>query len=172
MALFLRRGLRLAFACLAEPAAAGRAYNLQFCYDTCKKDTPMSTPVPSLDDHDGKIWLDGQLVDWREAKVHVLTHTLHYGCGVFEGVRAYETASGTAIFRLPEHTRRLFNSAKVLRIQMPFTEEQVNEAQKQVIRANGLKSGYIRPLVWLGSEKLGVSPRGNKVHVMVAAWPH
>lgn len=131
----------------------------------------MSTPVPSLDDHDGKIWLDGQLVDWREAKVHVLTHTLHYGCGVFEGVRAYETASGTAIFRLPEHTRRLFNSAKVLRIQMPFTEEQVNEAQKQVIRANGLKSGYIRPLVWLGSEKLGVSPRGNKVHVMVAAWP-
>ena len=131
----------------------------------------MSTPVPSLDDHDGKIWLDGQLVDWREAKVHVLTHTLHYGFGVFEGVRAYETASGTAIFRLPEHTRRLFNSAKVLRIQMPFTEEQVNEAQKQVIRANGLKSGYIRPLVWLGSEKLGVSPRGNKVHVMVAAWP-
>lgn len=130
----------------------------------------MSTAPLSLDDRDGKIWMDGQLVDWREAKVHVLTHTLHYGCGVFEGVRAYNTASGTAVFRLQEHTRRLFNSAKILRMQVPFTEEQVNQAQKDVVRANALESCYLRPLVWIGSEKLGVSPKGNRIHVMVAAW--
>ncbi|MGP1516296.1 MAG: branched-chain amino acid transaminase [Ottowia sp.] len=124
----------------------------------------------ALHDRDGKIWLDGQLVDWRDAKVHVLTHTLHYGCGAFEGVRAYDTAQGTAIFRLQDHTRRLLNSAKILRMSVPFSAEQLDQAQKEVIRANGLKSGYIRPLVWLGSEKLGVSPKGNKVHVMVAAW--
>ena len=128
----------------------------------------MSTPP--LSDRDGKIWLDGQLVDWRDAKIHVLTHTLHYGCGAFEGVRAYDTVGGTAIFRLQEHTQRLFNSAKILRMKMPFTPDQVNEAQKEVIRANKLASGYIRPLVWIGSEKLGVSPRGNTIHVMVAAW--
>ena len=130
----------------------------------------MSSPAPSMADRDGKIWLDGQLVDWRDAKIHVLTHTLHYGCGAFEGVRAYDTVGGTAIFRLQEHTQRLFNSAKILRMKMPFTPDQVNEAQKEVIRANKLASGYIRPLVWIGSEKLGVSPRGNTIHVMVAAW--
>ena len=130
----------------------------------------MSTPALSMADRDGKIWLDGQLVDWRDAKIHVLTHTLHYGCGAFEGVRAYDTVGGTAIFRLQEHTQRLFNSAKILRMKMPFTPDQVNEAQKEVIRANKLASGYIRPLVWIGSEKLGVSPRGNTIHVMVAAW--
>ena len=130
----------------------------------------MSTAPLSMADRDGKIWLDGQLVDWRDAKIHVLTHTLHYGCGAFEGVRAYDTAGGTAIFRLQEHTQRLFNSAKILRMKMPFTPDQVNEAQKEVIRANKLASGYIRPLVWIGSEKLGVSPRGNTIHVMVAAW--
>ena len=130
----------------------------------------MSTAPLSMADRDGKIWLDGQLVDWRDAKIHVLTHTLHYGCGAFEGVRAYNTAGGTAIFRLQEHTQRLFNSAKILRMKMPFTPDQVNEAQKEVIRANKLASGYIRPLVWIGSEKLGVSPRGNTIHVMVAAW--
>ena len=131
----------------------------------------MATPLPShLDDRDGNIWLDGQLVDWRAAKVHVLTHTLHYGCGVFEGLRAYETPGGTAIFRLDDHTRRLFNSAKVLRMKLPFTPEQINEAHKAVVRANGLKSGYLRPLAWIGSEKLGVSPKGNTVHAMVAAW--
>ena len=124
----------------------------------------------ALHDRDGKIWFDGQLVDWRDAKVHVLTHTLHYGCGAFEGVRAYDTAQGTAIFRLQDHTRRLLNSAKILRMSVPFSAEQLDQAQKEVIRANGLQSGYIRPLVWLGSEKLGVSPKGNKVHVMVAAW--
>jgi len=132
----------------------------------------MSTPLaPTLADRDGSIWIDGQMVDWREAKIHVLTHTLHYGCGVFEGVRAYQTVNGTAIFRLQEHTERLFNSAKILRMQIPFTKEQVNEAQKAVMRANQLNAGYLRPLVWLGSEKLGVSPKGNTVHLMVAAWP-
>ena len=123
-----------------------------------------------MEDRDGKIWMDGQLVDWRDAKIHVLTHTLHYGCGAFEGVRAYDTVNGTAIFRLREHTERLFNSAKILRMKLPFTLEQVEEAQKQVIRENQLKSGYLRPLTWIGSEKLGVSPKGNKVHLMVAAW--
>ncbi|QHI99033.1 branched-chain amino acid transaminase [Xylophilus rhododendri] len=127
-------------------------------------------PAPSLSDRDGKIWIDGELVDWREAKIHVLTHTLHYGCGVFEGVRAYDTVDGPAVFRLQEHTERLFNSAKILRMKIPFTQDQVNEAHRTVVRENGLKSGYIRPLSWIGSEKLGVSPKGNTIHVMVAAW--
>ena len=130
----------------------------------------MSALPPALDDRDGKIWMDGDLVDWREAKIHVLTHTLHYGCGVFEGVRAYKTANGTAIFRLAEHTERLFNSAKILRMKLPFTPEELNEAQKQVVRANNLESCYLRPLVWIGSEKLGVSPKANRIHAMVAAW--
>ncbi|MGM9481537.1 branched-chain amino acid transaminase [Roseateles sp. NT4] len=126
-------------------------------------------PAP-LHDRDGKIWMDGELVDWRDAKIHVLTHTLHYGCGAFEGVRAYDTVNGTAIFRLQEHTQRLFNSAKILRMKIPFSQEQVNEAQREVVKANGLKSAYLRPLIWIGSEKLGVSPKGNQVHLMVAAW--
>ena len=130
----------------------------------------MSPVAPSMADRDGKIWMDGELVDWRDAKIHVLTHTLHYGCGAFEGVRAYNTVNGTAIFRLQDHTDRLFNSAKILRMQIPFSKEQVNEAQKQVVKANGLESCYIRPLVWIGSQKLGVSPRGNQIHLMVAAW--
>jgi branched-chain amino acid aminotransferase len=109
-------------------------------------------------------------VEWREAKIHVLSHTLHYGCGAFEGVRAYDTANGTAIFRLQEHTERLFNSAKILRMKIPFSQEQVNEAQRTVVRANQLKSGYVRPLTWIGSQKLGVSPKGNQIHLMVAAW--
>ncbi len=126
--------------------------------------------LPSMADRDGKIWMDGQMVDWRDAKVHVLTHTLHYGCGVFEGVRAYDTVAGPAIFRLQEHTDRLFNSAKILRMKMPFSKDELNAAQLAVVKANGLKSGYLRPLVWLGSEKMGVSPKGAAVHVMVAAW--
>ncbi|TSD54158.1 branched-chain amino acid transaminase [Variovorax sp. KBS0712] len=131
----------------------------------------MSSIPPSLDDRDGKIWMDGELVDWRDAKIHVLSHTLHYGCGAFEGVRAYKTADGsTAIFRLAEHTERLFNSAKILRMKIPFSQEQLNEAQKQVVRENKLESCYLRPLIWIGSEKLGVSPKGNKIHAMVAAW--
>lgn len=126
-------------------------------------------PAP-LHDRDGKIWMDGDLVDWRDAKIHVLTHTLHYGCGAFEGVRAYDTVNGTAIFRLQEHTQRLLNSGKILRMKVPFSAEQINEAQRAVVKANGLKSAYIRPLIWIGSEKLGVSPKGNQVHLMVAAW--
>ncbi|MES2718416.1 MAG: branched-chain amino acid transaminase [Pseudomonadota bacterium] len=125
----------------------------------------------SMSDRDGKIWMDGQMVDWRDAKIHVLSHTLHYGCGAFEGVRAYNTAQGTAIFRLQEHTERLFNSAKILRMAIPFTPEQVMQAQKDVVRENKLESCYLRPLVWIGDEKLGVSPKGNTIHLMVAAWP-
>jgi branched-chain amino acid aminotransferase len=125
----------------------------------------------SMADRDGKIWMDGTMVEWRDAKIHVLSHTLHYGCGAFEGVRAYDAQGGTAIFRLREHTERLFNSAKILRMKIPFTVEQVMEAQRDVVRANGLKSCYLRPLTWIGSEKLGVSPKGNTIHLMVAAWP-
>ena len=128
-------------------------------------------PIPaSMDDRDGKIWMDGHMVEWRDAKIHVLSHTLHYGCGAFEGVRAYKTAQGTAIFRLQEHTQRLFNSAKILRMNIPFSLEQVMQAQKDVVRENKLESCYLRPLTWIGSQKLGVSPKGNKIHIMVAAW--
>ena len=125
----------------------------------------------SMHDRDGKIWMDGQLVEWRDAKIHVLSHTLHYGCGAFEGVRAYDAVGGTAIFRHREHTERLFNSAKILRMKIPFTPEQIMAATREVVRSNGLRSCYIRPLTWIGSEKLGVSPKGNTIHVMVAAWP-
>ena len=124
----------------------------------------------SMEDRDGKIWMDGALVEWRDAKIHVLTHTLHYGCGAFEGVRAYKTVRGPAIFRLREHTERLFNSAKILRMKIPFSMQQVMDAQCTVVRENKLESGYVRPLTWIGSEKLGVSPKGNKIHLMVAAW--
>jgi branched-chain amino acid aminotransferase len=121
-------------------------------------------------DRDGKIWFDGKLVEWRDAKIHVLTHTLHYGCGAFEGVRAYNTVNGTAIFRLQDHTERLLNSAKILRMNVPFTAEQINAAQLEVVRVNKLQSCYIRPLTWIGDKKLGVSPKGNTIHLMVAAW--
>jgi branched-chain amino acid aminotransferase len=124
----------------------------------------------SMDDRDGKIWMDGTLVEWRDARIHVLTHTLHYGCGAFEGVRAYETPDGTAIFRLREHTERLFNSARILRMKIPFSIEQAMQAQCEVVRTNGLRSCYLRPLTWIGSGKLGVSPKGNQIHLMVAAW--
>jgi len=125
-----------------------------------------------MSDRDGKIWMDGQLVDWRDAKIHVLTHTLHYGCGAFEGVRAYKGDDGTtSIFRLEAPTDRLFNSAKILRMTIPFTKAQVNQAQIDVIRANKLESGYLRPLTWVGDRKLGVSTKGNDIHLMVAAWP-
>ena len=130
----------------------------------------MSALPPSMADRDGKIWMDGQLVEWRDAKIHVLTHTLHYGCGAFEGVRAYNTVNGTAIFRLDDHTERLFNSSKILRMKLPFSKEELNEAQKAVVRANKLESCYLRPLTWIGDKKLGVSPKGNDIHVMVAAW--
>jgi branched-chain amino acid aminotransferase len=122
-------------------------------------------------DRDGKIWKDGKLVDWRDANLHMLTHSLHYGMAVFEGVRAYKTVDGTAIFRLREHTQRLFNSAKIFQMAIPFDMETLIEAQKEVVRANQLESCYLRPLVWIGSEKMGVSARGNTIHVGIAAWP-
>ncbi len=125
----------------------------------------------SMADRDGKIWKDGQLVDWREANLHMLTHSLHYGMAVFEGVRAYKTVDGTAIFRLKEHTQRLFNSAKIFQMAVPFDFDTLVEAQKDVVRANNLESCYLRPLIWIGSEKMGVSARGNTIHVGIAAWP-
>ncbi len=127
--------------------------------------------IPSMADRDGFIWLDGQLVDWREAKIHVLTHTLHYGMGVFEGVRAYETADGrTAIFRLKDHTERLLNSAKIFQLKVPYDAETLNTAQKAVVRENNLASAYIRPIIWVGSEKLGIAAKDNAIHTAVAGW--
>lgn len=125
----------------------------------------------SMADRDGYIWYDGKLVPWREATTHVLTHSLHYGLSVFEGVRAYETAQGTAIFRLQDHTRRLFNSAHIYQMPIPFDQETINAAQCEVVRANQLASCYLRPLAFFGSEKMGVSPKGARVHVAIAAWP-
>jgi branched-chain amino acid aminotransferase len=125
----------------------------------------------SMADRDGFIWYDGKLVPWREANTHVLTHSLHYGLAVFEGVRAYKTVSGTAIFRVQEHTERLFNSAHIYRMPMPWDKETLIEAQKEVVRANKLESCYIRPIAFYGSEKMGVSPRGAQTHVAIAAWP-
>jgi branched-chain amino acid aminotransferase len=122
-------------------------------------------------DRDGYIWYDGRLVPWRDATTHVLTHSLHYGLSVFEGVRAYKTVSGTAIFRLKEHTDRLFNSAHIYMMRIPYDRETLMEAQKEVVRANELESCYIRPIAFYGSEKMGVSPKGAKVHVAIAAWP-
>jgi branched-chain amino acid aminotransferase len=125
----------------------------------------------SMSDRDGFIWQDGQLVPWREATTHVLTHSLHYGLAVFEGVRAYKTVTGTAIFKLKEHTDRLFNSAHIYRMPMPWDKETLMEAQKEVVRVNKLESAYIRPIAFYGSEKMGVSPKGAKTHVAIAAWP-
>jgi branched-chain amino acid aminotransferase len=121
---------------------------------------------------DGQIWLDGKLVPWQEAKVHVLTHTFHYGLGVFEGVRAYHTQDrGSCIFRLEEHTDRLFRSAKILQMDMPYDKATLNAAQREVVRINGLEEGYLRPMCFLGSEGMGLRADNLKTHVMVAAWP-
>lgn len=124
----------------------------------------------SLADRDGVIWFDGELVPWREAKIHVLTHTLHYGLGVFEGVRAYATDKGPAIFRLQEHTERLFNSAHILSFSIPFTRDEIVEAQIQVVRENNLKEAYLRPMCFYGSEALGLRAEGLKSHCIIAAW--
>ena len=125
-----------------------------------------------LSELDGKIWLDGKLVPWQEAKVHVLTHTFHYGLGVFEGVRAYHTQDrGSCIFRLEEHTDRLFRSAKILQMDMPYDKATLNAAQREVVRVNGLEEGYLRPMCFLGSEGMGLRADNLKTHVMVAAWP-
>jgi branched-chain amino acid aminotransferase len=125
----------------------------------------------SLADRDGVIWLDGEMVPWREAKVHVLTHTLHYGLGVFEGVRAYRTPDrGTCIFRLKEHTDRLFNSAHILAMDMPFDKDTLNQAQRDVVRENGLEEAYLRPMCFYGSEGMGLRADNLRTHVMVASW--
>ena len=124
----------------------------------------------TMADRDGFIWLDGEMVPWREAKVHVLTHTLHYGMGVFEGVRAYKTDQGPAIFRLQAHTDRLFGSAHILGMAMPFDRNAINEACCEVVRANELDSAYLRPMAFYGSEGMGLRADNLSVHVMVAAW--
>jgi branched-chain amino acid aminotransferase len=124
----------------------------------------------SMADRDGVIWYDGKLVPWRDANTHVLTHTLHYGMGVFEGVRAYKTPKGTAIFRLPAHTDRLFRSAHILGMKIPYTKEQINEATRAAVRENRLESAYIRPMCFYGSEGMGLRADNLKVHVIVAAW--
>jgi branched-chain amino acid aminotransferase len=125
----------------------------------------------SMADRDGVIWYDGKMVPWRDATTHVLTHTLHYGMGVFEGVRAYETSAGPSIFRLQDHTDRLFRSAHILGMKMPFDKNTLNEAQKAVVRENNLKSGYLRPMAFYGAEAMGISAKTLSVHVIVAAWP-
>jgi len=125
----------------------------------------------SLADRDGLIWMDGEMVPWREAKVHVLTHTFHYGLGVFEGVRAYQTPDkGPCIFRLKDHTDRLFNSAHILGMPMPFDKDTLNQAQKDVVRENGLEEGYLRPMCFYGSEGMGLRADNLQTHVMIAAW--
>ena len=125
----------------------------------------------SMADRDGFIWYDGKLVPWREANTHVLTHSLHYGLSVFEGVRAYKTAKGTAIFRLAEHTQRLINSGKIYMMSIPYSKDELMEAQLEVVRANKLESCYLRPIAFYGSEKMGISTKGATVHVAIAAWP-
>jgi len=125
----------------------------------------------SFSDRDGLIWMDGEMVPWREAKVHVLTHSLHYGMGVFEGVRAYKTPhKGTCIFRLQDHTDRLFRSAHIMGMNMPFDKATLNQAQKDVVRMNDLEEGYLRPLAFLGSEGMGLRADNLRTHVVVAAW--
>jgi len=124
----------------------------------------------SMADRDGVIWYDGELVPWRDATTHVLTHTLHYGMGVFEGVRAYDTPQGTAIFRLQAHTDRLFDSAHIMNMEMPFSKEEISEATRTAVAANQLDSAYIRPMVFYGSEGMGLRASGLKVHVIIAAW--
>lgn len=124
----------------------------------------------SFADRDGVIWMDGELVPWREANVHVLTHTLHYGVGVFEGLRAYETDKGTAIFRLEDHTDRFFRSARIMGMKLPFDRDTLNEAQKLVVRKNRLTEAYVRPLAYWGSEGMGLHARNLQTHVAIASW--
>jgi branched-chain amino acid aminotransferase len=118
-----------------------------------------------------KIWMDGDLVDWDDARIHILSHTLHYGSGVFEGIRAYATDTGPAVFRLTDHIRRLFNSAKIFMIDVPFTPEEIIEATKTTVRVNGLAECYIRPIVYLGYGEMGLNPLPCPVNVSIAVWP-
>ena len=124
----------------------------------------------SMADRDGVIWYDGKMVNWRDATTHVLTHTLHYGMGVFEGVRAYKTDKGTAIFRLQEHTDRLFNSAHILQMKMPFTKQEIADAMRAAVRENNLESAYIRPMAFYGAEAMGIAAKTLSTHVIAAAW--
>lgn len=126
--------------------------------------------MTAMSDRDGLIWMDGEMVPWRDAKIHVLTHTLHYGMGVFEGVRAYKTPQGPAIFRLEDHTKRLFNSAKIMNMDIRFSQEEINAAQKACVRENNLESAYLRPMVFYGSEGMGLRADNLQTHVMIAAW--
>jgi branched-chain amino acid aminotransferase len=123
-----------------------------------------------MSDLKGKIWMDGELVEWSDAKIHVLTHTLHYGTGVFEGVRAYETSDGPAIFRLEDHTNRLFESAKLIGMKIPYDKKELNDAQSKVVKINNLKNAYIRPMCFYGSEGMGLRADNLKVHAIIAAW--
>jgi branched-chain amino acid aminotransferase len=124
----------------------------------------------SMSDRDGFIWSDGKLVPWREANIHVLTHSLHYGMGVFEGIRAYKTPQGTAVFRLNEHVKRLFNGTKIFQMNMPYTPAEITSGIIDVVNSNKLEACYIRPIIFIGSEKLGISPKGNTIHTAIAAW--
>ena len=124
-----------------------------------------------MHDRDGWIWYDGKLTPWRNATTHVLTHSLHYGLAVFEGVRAYDTRDGPAIFRVQDHTERLVNSARIYMMQIPYDRPTLIDAQREVVRANGLGACYLRPIAFYGAEKMGVSPKGATVHVAIAAWP-
>ncbi|MDQ4098265.1 MAG: branched-chain amino acid transaminase [Actinomycetota bacterium] len=124
-------------------------------------------PIPTVD----KIWMDGDLVDWDDARIHILTHSLHYGSGVFEGIRAYATSQGPAVFRLTDHIHRLFNSAKVFLIDIPFTPQQLIEAVKETVRANQVDACYIRPIVYLGYGEMGLNPLPCPVNVSIAVWP-
>jgi len=126
--------------------------------------------MQTMSDREGVIWFDGEMVDWREARIHVLTHTLHYGMGVFEGLRAYKAEKGTAVFRLQAHTDRLFKSASFMNMDIPFDKDTLNEAQLAVVRDNHLQSAYIRPMCFYGSEGMGLRADNLRVHVMVAAW--
>lgn len=126
--------------------------------------------MASMADRDGVIWYDGKLVPWREATTHVLTHTLHYGMGVFEGVRAYKAEKGTAIFRLHAHTDRLFDSAHIMNMKMPYDKQTINEAHKLVVRENKLTTAYMRPMCFYGSEGMGLRADNLKVHVIIAGW--
>jgi branched-chain amino acid aminotransferase len=124
-------------------------------------------PITKVD----KIWMDGEMVDWDNANVHILTHSLHYGLGAFEGIRAYATSRGPAVFRLTDHIRRLFNSAKILMIDVPYSPEALIEATKETVRVNGLDACYIRPIVYLGYGEMGLNPLPCKVNVSIAVWP-
>jgi len=126
--------------------------------------------MQTMADRDGVIWFDGEMVDWRDAKIHVLTHTLHYGMGVFEGLRAYKAEQGTAIFRLQAHTDRLFESADLMNMEIPFDKETLNKAQLAAVKENDLESAYVRPMCFYGSEGMGLRADNLRVHVMIAAW--